>query len=677
MGTSVSELCWTCIITLTDIISILSDPNRKKGQVHDEQVNDELERFRLWMGNIGALNQPDSSMSLESRLHKTKDVLDYVLQLLNDLNMFAKECGSTVSSMVVNQQRLAIEEDSDPENDARSYTTVSRSADGDLDLSTTVRIPKLNELQKGSKKEVECPFCFRIKRFKNEQMWRRHVFSDLRPYVCTFPDCDVPYFSDINEWFRHEMQSHRVSYTCRLCKCKAFQLRERYLTHVRKQHPDMIEDGEEQPILNIARKPLDQIPAQECPCCSDWVDRLKERAGVSVHSDASDHIISVVPTVFKRHLASHLEQLALFAVPIGSIVKSVIDSNAAVEEDVGTVTGGPDLSILAFNSSRPSSPASKEQSYDDFPYTEEVDKAAAAKLQGGEYSKELYTASASGHEQVVKLLLDKGADVNAQGGHYGNALHAALAEGHEQVVKLLLNQGADINAQGGHYGNALQAASTLGNEQVVKLLLDKGADVNAQGGHYGNALLAASAKGREQVVKLLLNEGADINAQGGYYGNALQAASASGNEQVVKLLIDKGANVVNAQGGTYGNALQAASAKGHEQVVKLLLNQGADVNAQGGAYGNALQAASAEGYAQVVKLLFDKGANVNAQGGHYGNALHAASAKGHEQVVKLLLETDQVDVSLENKDGQTPLLLAIQNGHEVIVELLQSHSNVS
>ena len=611
MGTSVSELCWTCIITLTDIISILSDPNRKKGQVHDEQVNDELERFRLWMGNIGALNQPDSSMSLESRLHKTKDVLDYVLQLLNDLNMFAKECGSTVSSMVVNQQRLAIEEDSDPENDARSYTTVSRSADGDLDLSTTVRIPKLNELQKGSKKEVECPFCFRIKRFKNEQMWRRHVFSDLRPYVCTFPDCDVPYFSDINEWFRHEMQSHRVSYTCRLCKCKAFQLRERYLTHVRKQHPDMIEDGEEQPILNIARKPLDQIPAQECPCCSDWVDRLKERAGVSVHSDASDHIISVVPTVFKRHLASHLEQLALFAVPIGSIVKSVIDSNAAVEEDVGTVTGGPDLSILAFNSSRPSSPASKEQSYDDFPYTEEVDKAAAAKLQGGEYSKELYTASASGHEQVVKLLLDKGADVNAQGGHYGNAL------------------------------------------------------------------LAASAKGREQVVKLLLNEGADINAQGGYYGNALQAASASGNEQVVKLLIDKGANVVNAQGGTYGNALQAASAKGHEQVVKLLLNQGADVNAQGGAYGNALQAASAEGYAQVVKLLFDKGANVNAQGGHYGNALHAASAKGHEQVVKLLLETDQVDVSLENKDGQTPLLLAIQNGHEVIVELLQSHSNVS
>jgi hypothetical protein len=266
----------------------------------------------------------------------------------------------------------------------------------------------------------------------------------------------------------------------------------------------MLEDGEEQPVLNIARKPLDQIPAQECPCCSDWVDRLKERAGVCVYSDASDHIICVVPTVFKRHLASHLEQLALFAVPICSVAKSVIDSNAAVEEDVGTVTGGPDLSTLAFNSSRPSSPASQGQSSDDFPYTEEVSKAAAANVQGGEYSNELYTASASGHEQVVKLLLEKGADLNAQGGNYGNALQAASAKGHEQVVKLLLNQGADINAQGGHNGNALLVASAKGHEQVVKLLLETDqVDVSSENKDGQTPLLLATQNGHEVIVKLL------------------------------------------------------------------------------------------------------------------------------------------------------------------------------
>lgn len=103
MEISVSEQCWTCITTLKTIVSTLSDPNRPKGRVHHEQVNDELERFRLWIGNIGALHRPQSSMSLESRLREAKDVLGHILQLLNDLNMFAGECGSTATSTPVNQ----------------------------------------------------------------------------------------------------------------------------------------------------------------------------------------------------------------------------------------------------------------------------------------------------------------------------------------------------------------------------------------------------------------------------------------------------------------------------------------------------------------------------------------------------------------------------------------------
>lgn len=279
----------------------------------------------------------------------------------------------------ITPQMLAAEEKSDSENDARSYTTISRSVDGDLDSSTTVRIPKLDELRTGSKKEVECPFCFRMKKFKNERVWRRHVFSDLRPYVCTFPNCDAPYFGDINEWFRHEMQSHRVSYTCRLCQNKTFQLSERYLAHVRKRHPAMLEDGETQLVLDIARRPVDLIPAHKCPCCSEWADRLRGRPAVaSMPSDASNDILTVVPTVFKRHLASHLEQLALFAIPIGPAAGGDDpNSNVAIEEDVGALSGASDLSTLAFDSSRPSSPASKGESSDDMDIREVVTRATA------------------------------------------------------------------------------------------------------------------------------------------------------------------------------------------------------------------------------------------------------------------------------------------------------------
>jgi protein-tyrosine phosphatase len=122
----------------------------------------------------------------------------------------------------------------------------------------------------------------------------------------------------------------------------------------------MLEDGEQQSLISIARKPLDHIPASDCPCCSDWVDRLKERTMVvNSPSNPPDQIVSVVPAVFKRHLASHMEQLALFAIPL-SVDNEKADSNAAIEDDVDALPGNLDQSTLTFPSSRPSSPASSE-----------------------------------------------------------------------------------------------------------------------------------------------------------------------------------------------------------------------------------------------------------------------------------------------------------------------------
>lgn len=91
MVASTSEQCRACITILKTIVSTLSDPVSQKGRVHHKQVNDELERFSLWMGNIGALHRPESSMSLESRLREANDVLNHILELLDNLNEVAEE----------------------------------------------------------------------------------------------------------------------------------------------------------------------------------------------------------------------------------------------------------------------------------------------------------------------------------------------------------------------------------------------------------------------------------------------------------------------------------------------------------------------------------------------------------------------------------------------------------
>ena len=49
---------------------------------------------------------------------------------------------------------------------------------------------------------------------------------------------------------------------------------------------------------------------------------------------------------------------------------------------------------------------------------------------------------------------------------------------------------------------------------------------------------------------------------------------------------------------------------------------------------------------------------------------------GHEAVVRLLIEKDGIDINAEDEDGWTPLTLAVENGHEAIVQLLNSQLDV-
>lgn len=91
MVAPVSLQCRASITSLKIVVSILTKPPRQEIRLSHEQVNDELERFSLWMGNIGALHLPASSMSLESRLSEATEVLGYIIELLDDLNMVSQE----------------------------------------------------------------------------------------------------------------------------------------------------------------------------------------------------------------------------------------------------------------------------------------------------------------------------------------------------------------------------------------------------------------------------------------------------------------------------------------------------------------------------------------------------------------------------------------------------------
>lgn len=91
MAIAVSTQCRAIVTSLKTTISLLQSSSHEKSRVSHGQVNDELERFGLWMGNIGAIHISESPLSLESRLSEADDVLRHISDLLEDFQEVSGE----------------------------------------------------------------------------------------------------------------------------------------------------------------------------------------------------------------------------------------------------------------------------------------------------------------------------------------------------------------------------------------------------------------------------------------------------------------------------------------------------------------------------------------------------------------------------------------------------------
>lgn len=182
----------------------------------------------------------------------------------------------------------------------------------------------------------------------------------------------------------------------------------------------------------------------------------------------------------------------------------------------------------------------------------------------------LVSATLSGHEMTVNLLLERGADIEAKDSEGPSPLQTAIAYGHETVVRALLKSGAKKS------GSLLHLACSRGYESMVRLLLADGGfgmETKDLGGR--TPLLAAVENGQVEILTLLLNEGADYEARGAEECTSLMLAATVNSEEIVRALLQKGVSIeaTDQRGRT---ALHFAAEEGHEAILKVLLENGAD-----------------------------------------------------------------------------------------------------
>jgi ankyrin repeat protein len=235
-------------------------------------------------------------------------------------------------------------------------------------------------------------------------------------------------------------------------------------------------------------------------------------------------------------------------------------------------------------------------------------------------------------------------------------------------------------------GGPLYYASFYGFYDLAKHLAVKHPEhVNARGGPLVSPLWAALYRKHFEVAELLHEHGADVNVRGNREGMLLHVVSRSGLVDTARWLLNHGA-VANAQIDIGWTALHLATWNKHLEIVQILLEHGADIHAQNNRGEVALHLAACDWrfYDQIMilQLLLDRGADINARDDRGSTALHhssyrrddddeddSGSGNGSVEGTCLLLEYG-ASMDVENNKGETAFQVALEEGHQEMVEFL-------
>jgi ankyrin repeat protein len=172
-------------------------------------------------------------------------------------------------------------------------------------------------------------------------------------------------------------------------------------------------------------------------------------------------------------------------------------------------------------------------------------------------------------KSVNRMLSMKGIDVESRDNIGDTPLISSAASGHVEIVEILLNHGAQVNCKDKKDCTSLHFACQEGHLPVVNLLINRGANIEASTLDGGRPLHNASDKGHVAIVKILITMGAMVEAIAIDGWSPLHIAAQNGHAEIVDVLIDKGANV-NALTNNGQSALGLARRNNHTGIASIL-----------------------------------------------------------------------------------------------------------
>ncbi|MBR4682523.1 MAG: ankyrin repeat domain-containing protein [Elusimicrobiaceae bacterium] len=299
--------------------------------------------------------------------------------------------------------------------------------------------------------------------------------------------------------------------------------------------------------------------------------------------------------------------------------------------------------------------------------------------------------------EIAQMLVSYGADINAVNNYKQSPLFVALEKRRGDLIDLFLSHGVKEGLSAEYLFRACAAKNHMG----VLAMLKGGIDPNVANDKGNTPLIISASLGDLASVRDLLAYRADINAANKDGNTALIYAARYNHPQVVRELLKPQTMQVsvdvNAQNKLGQTALYWAAAKGYVDIVTRLLAADADTTLAAKDHLIPYMAAKRNRRTAVLPW-FEKNlievknsvieednaaltAEAKAQGRDLPSAQEEAAAIRDEDIFKAarngdadlarrVIEQNKAVVFDKNREGDSPLLIAVANGHTEVVDVL-------
>ncbi|KAK4878595.1 hypothetical protein RN001_011101 [Aquatica leii] len=272
---------------------------------------------------------------------------------------------------------------------------------------------------------------------------------------------------------------------------------------------------------------------------------------------------------------------------------------------------------------------------------------------------------------IASLLIERGADVNARDESRATSLHVAATEGLYDMLHLLLDKGVNINVCDSISDTPLMNAIACNKDIIAMLLLSRGAEVHVKNTWGCYPLHNAVASGMDKIIPLILDLGFDIDTETDNGETALYVALINRKIDTARLLLSKGARIDIVNSTTNTTCLHLAAEAGFEELVRELLKVEHFSITDKNTYNvTPLSLAVQYENVNIAKLLFENVITLEHFDEDY-YYLHLAAEFGDVNIMTALLDKG-LNINDDNKDGETPLMVALRLQRWGIADLLLS-----